>query len=174
MEDEQMKILGYTPEQFAWIGVRITLGWTFLWAFLDKMFGLYPTASDHSWLAGGSPTAGYLGYATTGPLSGFYQGLTGSADAVAIVNVLFMLALLAIGVALILGVGMRIAGYSGAVLMVLLWSTNLPPANNPIIDEHIVFMILLLGLTVVKAGQWLGLGKWWVNTPMVKRIPLLE
>jgi len=165
-----MKILGYTLEQFAWIGMRIALAWTMLWAFLDKTFGLYPTAPDHSWLAGGSPTSGYLGYATSGPLSGFYQGLAGNAA----VDALFMIALLAVGVALLLGVGMKIAGYSGAVLMIMLWSTNLPPANNPIIDDHIVYMIIFLGLTVVKAGQWLGLGKWWVSTPIVKKIPLLE
>lgn len=165
-----MKILGYTLEQFAWIGVRITLGWTLLWAFLDKTFGLYPTTAAHSWLAGGSPTTYYLGNITTGPMSGLYQSMAGNAA----VDALFMLALLAVGVAMILGIGMRIAGYSGAVLMVLLWSTNLPPANNPIIDDHIVYMILFLGLTVVKAGQWLGLGKWWVNTPIVKKFPILE
>ena len=165
-----MKILGYTMEQFAWIGVRIALGWTMLWAFLDKTVGIYPTTAARAWLSGGSPTTGYLGYATSGPLADLYQGLAGNA----VVDVLFMTALLAVGVALILGIGMKIAGYSGAVLMVLLWSTNLPPANNPIIDDHIVYMILFLALTVVKAGQWLGLGKWWVNTPIVKKIPLLE
>lgn len=166
-----MKILGYTLEQFAWIGVRLTLGWTVLWAFFDKLFGLgYATSASHAWLSGGSPTAGYLGYATSGPLAGLYQGLAGNAA----VDVLFMLALLAIGVAVILGIGMKIAGISGGVLMIILWSTNLPPANNPLIDEHIVFMILFFAFTVVKAGQWLGLGKWWVNTPIVKKFPWLE
>jgi len=169
-----MKILGYTLEQVAWIGVRLTLAWTMLWAFLDKTFGLgYSTVADRAWLAGGSPTGGYLGH-TTGVFAGFYQGLAGSAEAVAVINVLFMLALLAIGVALALGMGMKIAGISGAALMILLWSTNLPPTTNPIIDDHIVYMILFFALTVVKAGQWLGLGKWWVNTPIVKKIPLLE
>lgn len=166
-----MKILGYTLEQISWVGIRLVLGWTMLWAFLDKTFGLgYATESGNSWLAGGSPTSGYLGYATTGPFAGFYQGLANNAA----VDVLFMLALLAVGVALILGIGMKIAGYVGAVLMLILWTTNLPPANNPIIDEHIVYLILFLALTVVKAGQWLGLGKWWITTPMVKKIPLLE
>jgi thiosulfate dehydrogenase [quinone] large subunit len=165
-----MKILGYTLEQITWIGVRLALGWIVLWAFLDKLFGLgFSTAANRAWLAGGSPTTGYLGH-TTGLLAGFYQGLAGNAA----VDILFMLALLAIGVAMILGIGMKIAGYSGAVLMLLLWSTNLPPSTNPIIDDHIVYLILFLGMTVVKAGQWFGLGKWWVNTPLVKRIPLLE
>jgi len=175
MEEDTMKILGYTLEQVAWIGVRLGLGWIMLWAFVDKMFGLgFSTAANRAWLAGGSPTAGYLGYGTGGIFGGFYQGLAGSPEAVAIINVLFMVALLAIGVALILGIGMRIAGYSGAVVMILLWTTNLPPDTNPIIDDHVIYAILFLALTVVKAGQWLGLGKWWITTPFVKKVPLLE
>lgn len=171
MEGLEMKILGFGKEQLAWIGVRLVLGWMILWAFLDKTFGLgYATTSDRAWLAGGSPTSGYLGFATTGPLEGFYQSLAGNA----VVDVLFMLALIAIGIALILGIGMKIAGYSGAILMVLLWSTHLPPENNPIVDDHIVYFILLLALTTVKAGQWLGLGKWWITTPLVKKFPILE
>lgn len=166
-----MKILGYGKEQLAWIGLRLLLGWTMLWAFFDKMFGLgYSTTSAHSWLSGGSPTSGYLGFATSGPLEGFYHSLAGNAA----VDVLFMLALIAIGIAVLLGIGMKIAGYTGAVLMVILWSTNLPPANNPLIDEHIVYFVLFLAFTTVKAGQWLGLGKWWITTPLVKKFPILE
>jgi thiosulfate dehydrogenase [quinone] large subunit len=166
-----MKILGYGKEQLAWIGLRLILGWMMLWAFLDKTFGLgYATASTDAWLSGSSPTSGYLGYATSGPLAGFYQSLVGNV----VVDVLFMLALIAIGIALILGIGMKIAGYSGAVLMVILWSTNLPPENNPIVDDHIISFVLLLALTTVKAGQWLGLGKWWITTPLVKKFPILE
>jgi thiosulfate dehydrogenase [quinone] large subunit len=85
-----------------------------------------------------------------------------------------MAALLLIGGAVILGIGTKISGYAGALLMVILWSTNLPPANNPIVDEHIVYMLLFLAMTLVKPGRWLGLGKWWSNTPLVKRFPILE
>ena len=165
-----MQILGYGKEQLAWIGVRLVLGLMLLWAFLDKTLGLgFSTTASHAWLAGGSPTTGYLTGAT-GILSGFYQGLAGNA----IVDVLFMLAMLAIGVAMILGIGMKIAGYSGAVLMLLLWTSAIPPKTNPILDDHVVYFILFLALTTVKAGQWLGLGKWWINTPIVKKFPFLE
>lgn len=160
-----------TKEQYAWVGIRLVLGWTLIWAFFDKLFGLgYATASSRSWLNGGSPTEGYLLHATSGPLSGFYNDLSGNAG----VDVLFMAALLLIGGALILGIGAKISGYAGALLMILLWSTNLPPANNPIVDEHIVYAILFLAMTVVKPGRWLGLGEWWSNTPLVKRFPILE
>jgi thiosulfate dehydrogenase (quinone) large subunit len=39
--------------------LRVSLGFVFLWAFLDKTFGLgYSTPSAKSWISGGSPTEG--------------------------------------------------------------------------------------------------------------------
>jgi thiosulfate dehydrogenase [quinone] large subunit len=170
MEDDNMKILGYGREQLAWVGVRLILGLILLWAFLDKTFGLgFSTTADRAWLSGGSPTTGYLS-GTSGIFSGIYQGLAGNA----VVDVLFMLALLAVGIAMILGIGMKIAGYSGAALMLLMWTSIIPPKTNPILDDHVVYAILFFALTTVKAGQWLGLGKWWINTPVVKKFPFLE
>ena len=47
---------------------RISLGWVFLWAFLDKAFGLgRATPAENAWLDGGSPTNGFLANAPTGP-----------------------------------------------------------------------------------------------------------
>ena len=166
-----MKFERLTKEQYAWVGLRLVLGWIMLWAFVDKLLGLgYATAESRSWLNGGSPTTGYLANAATGPFAGFYNDLAGNGA----VDVLFMLALLAVGLATIFGVGQRIAGYAGALLMLLLWTTHLPPDNNPIVDDHIVYMILFLAMTIVKPGQWLGLGKWWANNKLVKRFPILE
>ena len=166
-----MKLEKLTKEQYVWVGLRLVLGWTLFWAFLDKLFGLgYSTPSKNSWLNGGSPTAGYLSFATSGPLSGFWNSLSGNT----VVDALFMLALLAIGLAVILGIGTKISGISGALLMLMLWSTKLPPADNPIVDEHIVFLLVFLGMFLVKPGRWWGLGKWWANTALVKRYPILE
>ena len=40
---------------------RILLGFVFLWAFLDKTFGLgYATEPAKAWINGGSPTTGFL------------------------------------------------------------------------------------------------------------------
>ena len=161
----------YAKEEYAGAAVRLALGWTFLWAFLDKLFGLgYSTASESSWLNGGSPTSGFLSFATTGPLSGFYQDIAGNTA----VDVLFMLGVLMIGVALILGIGMKITAIAGSVLLLLLWSSRLPPASNPIIDNHIVYLTALWLLTFVGAGRWFGLGKWWSEPSLVKRFPILE
>ncbi|UCE45092.1 MAG: hypothetical protein JSU93_06820 [Methanobacteriota archaeon] len=167
----KLAITGFTKEQYAAAALRLALGWTFLWAFFDKLLGLgYSTSSANAWINGGSPTSGFLNYATTGPLAGFYQDLSGSAA----VDTLFMLALLGIGIALVLGVGMMVAAISGSALMVLMWSSRLPPENNPLIDDHIVYLVALVLLALLGAGQWVGLGKWWSELPFVKRFPILE
>lgn len=161
----------YSKEQYVGVSLRLALGWMFLWAFLDKTFGFgYATPSGSAWINGGSPTSGFLTYATAGPFSNLFQDMAGNA----VIDVLFMLALLMIGIALILGIGMKIAAVSGSALMLLLWASRLPPENNPIIDEHIVYLIALIGLALVGAGQWIGFGRWWSELPLVKRFPILE
>ncbi|MBN1315848.1 MAG: hypothetical protein JXA42_10285 [Anaerolineales bacterium] len=162
--------------RYVWAAARISLGWVFLWAFIDKLLGLgFATPAENSWLAGGSPTAGYLGFAVAGPLSGVYNSLAGNP----VIDWLFMLGLLGIGLGLILGIDMKIASYGGVVLMLLMWSSNLPPANNPFMDDHIMYAILLVGLAAVRAEYTLGLGKWWDSlvarltfNKTVKRTPL--
>src|SRR3954471_14318915 len=78
--------------------LRIVVGWTFLWAFLDKTFGFgYATVSERSWLNGGSQTKGFLSNSAAGPFEGFYKDIAGAGWA----DWLFMLALLGIGLALV-------------------------------------------------------------------------
>lgn len=161
----------YSKEQLVWIFLRLALGWMLLWAFFDKLFGLgFSTMHEKSWLNGVSPTLGFLKGATAGPFASFYQSMAGNP----VVDWLFMLGLLLISLALIFGIGMRIAGYSGALLMLLMWTAHLPPQNNPFLDEHLIYMVLFLAFTFVKAGQWFGLGKWWSQTALVKKFPILE
>jgi thiosulfate dehydrogenase [quinone] large subunit len=137
-----------------------------LWAFLDKLFGLgRGTPAANAWLDGGSPTAGFLGKAATGPFAGFYHSIAGNP----VVDVLFMAALLGIGVALILGIGMRIAAAAGALLTVLMWTAVLPPATNPFMDDHLVYAAVLILLALLGAGNTWGLGRRWAATPLVRR-----
>jgi len=155
--------------RYAWAGLRIALGWVFLWAFLDKVFGFgFATPGDRSWVNGGSPTKGFLSHAT-GPFEGFYHSIAGDVWA----DWLFMAGLAAIGIALVLGIGMRIAAASGALLLVLMWTASLPLDNNPFLDEHLVYAGLLVTLAMVGAGDTLGFGKAWARLPMVQRAPWL-
>ncbi|HEY1094496.1 MAG TPA: hypothetical protein VGE61_07315 [Glycomyces sp.] len=156
---------------YVWAALRIALGWVFLWAFLDKTFGLgFATEAKSAWIDGGSPTEGFLTFGTKGPFADFYQGLAGSAFA----DWLFMAGLLGIGLALILGIGMRIAAVSGALLLVLMWTAALPPENNPFMDEHLVYAGLLIGLALARAEDTLGLGIAWGGLSVVRRHPWLK
>ncbi|MEE6258037.1 hypothetical protein [Plantactinospora sonchi] len=156
--------------RYVWAGVRLALGWTFLWAFVDKVFGLgFATPEGKGWLDGGSPTRGFLTGAE-GPFAGFYHNLAGTAFA----NWAFMLGLLGIGVALTLGIGMRIAAAAGALLYVMMWSVALPPQTNPFLDEHLIFAAVLAGLALVGAGGTLGFGAYWARLPIVRRLPWLR
>ncbi|MDD3776259.1 MAG: hypothetical protein PHN32_01435 [Actinomycetota bacterium] len=151
--------------------LRILIGFEFLWAFMDKLLGLgFATEPQAAWIAGGSPTEGFLKFASRGPLAGLYQAIGGSA----VVDWLFMLGLLFVGLTLILGVLVKISTTVGAVMMVLLWSAVLPPNNNPLIDAHIINVFLLILLNISGAGRYFGLGKWWSKTGMVKRVSVLE
>lgn len=151
--------------------LRIAFGLTFLWAFVDKVFGLgYATPAGKGWIDGGDPTAGFLGKGTSGPFTDFYQSLVGDFW----VTPLFMIALAGIGVALTLGIGLRIAAVSGTILYLLMWSAALPPETNPILDDHIVGAITLVVLALVAAGNVWGLGKQWSRLPIVERYPWLR
>lgn len=156
--------------RYTWALARLSLGWVFLWAFLDKMFGLgHETASADAWISGGNPTEGFLSGAV-GPFSGIYQEIAGTAW----VNSLFMIGLLAIGVALMLGILMRLACGAGALMVTLMWTASLPPENNLFMDDHIIYALVLVGLALVGAGNTLGLGRWWTQTALVKRAPWLS
>ncbi|QFY08004.1 DoxX family membrane protein [Nonomuraea phyllanthi] len=154
-----------------WAIARLSLGWVFVWAFLDKAFGLgHETPAAKAWINGGSPTEGFLKSATKGPLASAYQGMAGAVWA----DWLFMIGLAAAGVALMLGIGMRIAAVAGTVLLVMMWSAVLPPENNVFMDYRLIYAILLIGLALVRAGDTLGLGRWWERTALVRRCPVLK
>lgn len=166
---------------YTWGILRISLGFTFLWAFLDKMFGLgFATCRQETGevvvgcakavVEGGSPTTGFLKFGTDGPLANFYQGLAGNG----FVDFMFMFGLFAIGTALILGIGMKIAVVTGSLLLMMMWSASIWPENNPFMDDHVIYSVALFGLLFVNDNQKLGLGKWWSKTKLVKNYPILK
>jgi thiosulfate dehydrogenase [quinone] large subunit len=162
----------YTAEQQVWVGLRFVMGFMFLWAFVDKLFGLgFATASGKSWLDGVSPTTGFLSH-SSGWFASAFQSLAGSP----VVDALFMAGLCLVGLALILGVGMRVAGVGGALMVLLMWMAKFPPANNPVIDDHTVYLLVLIGLAVtnIKPGRIFGLGQAWARTAIVKKYQWLE
>lgn len=131
------------------VGLRLSMGFIFLWAFLDKTFGLgFATNSEKSWLNGGSPTTGFLGNAVQGPFAGFFHSLSG----VAAVDWLFMAGLFFVGVTLIVNKYVKWGAYAGMLMLALMYLALLWPANNPFIDEHLVY-ILVLALVAMKSND---------------------
>ena len=160
---------------------RLSLGWVFLWAFLDKTFALgFHTGYDQegnldrfgdaAWINGGSPTEGFLKFGADGPFKGFYNDIAGAAWA----DWLFMLGLLGIGTALMLGITMRIAAAAGTLLLVMMWTVVLPPENNPFMDDHLIYAMVLVVLALTAAGRTLGFGRVWERLPIVQRYGFLK
>jgi thiosulfate dehydrogenase [quinone] large subunit len=166
--------------------LRLAFGLTFLWAFFDKLFALgFSTGrsvdpetgvetvdrfGDAAFINGGSPTEGFLGFGADGPFKEFYNSIAGAAWA----DWLFMAALIGIGLALTLGIGMRIATVSGAALYMLMWTVVLPPENNPVLDDHVLGAISMIVLLTTAAGMTWGLGKAWNKLPLVQSQPWLR
>jgi thiosulfate dehydrogenase [quinone] large subunit len=141
---------------------RIVTGLYFLWAFVDKLLGLgFSTPSANAWINGGTPAQGYIGnVAVNGPIGPFFELFNNPFG-----DVLFMAALLGIGVALVFGAGLKVAAVSGALLLLFMDLAS-PPwalegATNPLIDSHVLegFLVILPALTL--AGDTWGLGRWW-------------
>lgn len=187
---------GFTIAQTTkyWAAIaRIFLGFTFLWAFLDKNFGWqYATAKGSGWMFGtgdGDPTFGFLKFGTNpnGPFASFFTGLRpGEApDPTYWTNWLFMAGLLGIGIALTFGIFMRIGAISGALLLMLMYlaeapwakvidpQTGMSQSNNPIIDDHVIFAVLAIMLMLFEAGRTWGLGKIWESWSLVQKQPWL-
>lgn len=154
--------------------LRWALGLTFVWPFFDKLIGLgYTTSPDSAWIAGGSPTAGFLKFGAIGPFAPLFNAIGGTA----IVDWLFMLCLLGVGLALLLGIAQKLAAVSGALLMFMMWAAVFPKEHSLLLmDEHIVYLLILLliGFVFTKYENWASLSKWWTDTKLVKKVPFLQ
>lgn len=161
-----------TANEAVWYSLalaRILLGLVFLWAFFDKLFGLgYATKAAKAWVQGGSPTNGFL-KSVSGPFADMFHPLAGQGW----VDWLFMFGVLALGVALLLGVAVRLSAVFGGVLLFLMWMASLPIANNPLIDEHFVYITVLMAIGFGLYQQKISLAAWWQKLPFVKANPWL-
>ncbi len=169
--------------------LRIAYGITFLWAFFDKLLalgfhtgavtneagartGIDFLAEDAAWVAGGSPTEGFLmfGVPAHNPFLDTFNSMAGDTWA----DWLFMLGLLGIGVALFTGIGMRIAAGAGALLYMLMYVASLPLENNPVVDDHLIGAIVVVVLALTLAGDTWGFGRQWARINLVRRNPVLR
>ncbi|MDE2399688.1 MAG: hypothetical protein KGL67_01615 [Patescibacteria group bacterium] len=138
-------------EKMVYTILRYVMSFIFLWAFFDKVFGLgFATTSAQAWIHGGSPTAGFLSMAVNAksPFASFFHSLAG----VVVVDWMFMLGLLFVGLTLAFNKFVKWGCLAGSAMLALMYLALMTPPNNPIIDDHIV-NILVLALIGMR-GEW--------------------
>lgn len=133
---------------------RLMVGWVFLGAALRQI-------PDPNWSA-----AGFLGR------SAFYDFLT-APPLINIIDFLIPWTHLLLGVALILGVFMRLTAVVGTVLMILYL---LPRIEFPAVftDAHIIYSLLMIYLASAGAGRFWGLQGWIDGLKPLERHPRMR
>lgn len=141
--------------------LRLGIGWVLFYAGWSKVVTFF-TGADN-WTA-----AGFLSH-LEGPFAGFYSSMAGNA----LVDYLNAYGLLLIGVAIFLGVLVRWAAFWGIVIMLLYWLAEFPPEHAFVIDDHVVYALVLLLLATAGAGRVWGLDKSIEGSELVKSNPWL-
>ena len=132
-------------KKIVWLKLRLVMGLIFLWAFADKLFGLgFATTKEQAWMNGGSPTYGFLTNGTHGPFAEFFKGLAG----IPAVDWLFMIGLLGVGLVFVFNKFVSLGAWAGSTMLFLMYLATFPPANNPLLDEHIVYILVLMLLAL--------------------------
>lgn len=142
--------------------LRITAGWMFFYAGITKVI-------NPEWSA-----AGYLSGAKM--FVGFYNWLL-IPGILPTVNLVNEWGLTLLGISLILGIGVRLSSVLGALLMLLYYIPLGFPYPNPhsyVVDEHIIYLAVLLYFSTVQAGRVWGLENWCSNLPICSKYPKLR
>lgn len=143
--------------------LRVAMGWLMFYAGIAKI--LNPEWSS----------AGYLNGAKT--FAGFYQWLL-QPNILPVINFVNEWGLTLLGISLILGIGVRLSSILGAILMLLYYFPVLQfpyiPPHSYIIDDHVVYALVLLLFASLRAGRVWGLENWCSSLPICSRFPRLR
>lgn len=155
--------------------LRLATGFIFLWAFLDKTFGLgFATPVERAWINGGTPSQGFLkSDSVVGPFKDFFASIASP-----LTDVMFQLGMIGVGLAVCLGIGLRVSAVAGSIMMLLMYVAEWPftanaASNNPLVDYHIIYALALIVVAYLAAGDTWGLGRTWKALPIVKKYPWL-
>ncbi|MEK7546311.1 MAG: DoxX family protein [Patescibacteria group bacterium] len=142
--------------------LRISLGWLFFYAGITKV--LAPAWSAKGFLLGAKT------------FTGFYDWLA-SDGVLPIVDFMNEWGLTLLGVSLIIGVFVRLSSLLGALLMFLYWFPGLdfPKVDHGyLVDDHVIYALVLLYFAAVKAGRWYGLEERCAKLPICAKYPRLR
>lgn len=147
---------------YALLTLRVVMGWTMFYAGITKVL-------DPSWSA-----AGFLGNAIPegNPFTAFWTTLAN--DWLWLIDPLNQWGLTLVGLALLVGAFVRWSAFWGAVMMLFYWAASLPLANGIVVDDHVVYAMLLFGLGAFGAGRILGLDEFLEDTGFVRNNPWLR
>lgn len=163
-----------------WIGyslflLRIVMGWTLLQAGITKLITYLDLDPENNWTA-----AGFLQHAIPegNPLMGTWQGMAGGP----LIDVLVIWGLTLTGLGILLGAVLRWNAFWGAVQMLFFRAASLeggpasrlPLAHGWVVDDHIVYAVLLFGLGAFGAGRILGVDAHLENAAVVQSNPWLR
>ena len=59
-------------------------------------------------------------------------------------------------------------------MMFLIYLSLFPPENNPLIDEHIIYIVVFIGLSIRVKTQKFVFGEKWKKMNFVKKYPIFE
>ena len=144
---------------------RVVVGIIFLWAGLEKVIGegfttwsaagflKFGTAGTLAWpFVSGTPAEGTV----YNPTHDFWVNLAANDGAMTLINYLVMIGEVGIGIALILGIATRFASLMGTLMMLLFFLAAWDFAFG-IVNQHLTYAVVTLGLGIVGAGRYYGL-----------------
>lgn len=147
---------------YALLALRIVMGWTLFYAGITKLL-------DPEWTAEGL----LLGAIPEGnPFGGMWATLAN--DWLWLIDPLNAWGLTLVGLALLVGAFVRWSAFWGAVMMLFYWAASLPLENGIVIDDHVVYALLLFGLGAFGAGRIFGLDEYLEAVGVVNRYPALR
>jgi thiosulfate dehydrogenase [quinone] large subunit len=157
-----------------WVGyalftMRIVMGWTLFQGGITKLVTYLDGNPANNWTA-----AGFLNNAIPAgnPLTEFFASMAGNP----LIDWLNMLGLTLCGLGLLLGAFVRFSAFWGAVMMMFYWLAalhgglfaGLPVAHGWVVDDHLVYAVLLFGLGAFGSGRILGLDSYLEDLSFVK------
>ncbi|WP_410766247.1 DoxX family protein [Haloferax sp. DFSO60] len=157
-----------------WVGyslflLRIVMGWTLFQGGVTKLVTYLDADPSNNWTA-----AGYLANAIPpgNPFGGLFAAMAGSP----LIDILNMWGLTLVGLGLIVGAFVRWNAFWGAVMMLFYWAAALqggilagfPLEHGWLVDDHIVYAVLLFGLGAFGAGRILGVDAYLENMEFVR------
>jgi thiosulfate dehydrogenase [quinone] large subunit len=158
-----------------WVGyalfvMRISMGWVLFQGGITKV--LDPTWSAGGFLRNAIPAGN--------PLSGFFVLLAN--DWLWLIDPLNQWGLTLTGLGLLLGAFVRWNAFWGAVMMMFYWLSalhggllaGLPVAHGWVVDDHLIYAVLLFGIGAFGAGRILGLDARIEESSVVQNNPWLR